>query len=93
MVTTAEDYAEISAGVGYCFGLIEGITSLARTFQAVVLLGKVQGEQIFCLPENGTNLQLLRVIVKHLEGNPKILHKSDSYLAIMAFKEAFPCQR
>lgn len=92
-ITTPDEYADTSASIGYCYGLIEGISSLARAYQAGVLLNKVYGEQLFCLPVDVKNEQMLRVVVKYLENNPSILHKRDSLLAIMSFKEAFPCEK
>ncbi len=46
----------------------------------------------FCLPENNTIGQSVRVIVKYFEQNPEELHLPTTHLITKSFENAFPCK-
>lgn len=46
---------------------------------------------IFCLPEEVTNDQLIRVALKYMENHPEFLHVYAAFSILAALKEAFPC--
>ncbi|WP_369319470.1 Rap1a/Tai family immunity protein [Pseudomonas sp. W2Oct36] len=46
-----------------------------------------------CLPKSGVKgQQAIRVTVKFLEANPKLLNDDASMLILLALTDAFPCQ-
>ncbi len=50
-----------------------------------------EGRLLYCLPEDFTQSQLLRVIVRYLENNPAQLHYPAAALVHLALREGFPC--
>lgn len=70
-------------------------------YQAGLLAGFVMGvantldseDDLVCLPSKSTMRQWLMVTVQYLEANPEDLHKSQTELAIAAFRKAFPCRK
>jgi hypothetical protein len=50
-------------------------------------------EQMFCLDEKITTLQMVHVIKKYVADNPAKEHMPTRYLASDAFIMAFPCKR
>jgi hypothetical protein len=47
--------------------------------------------QPYCIPNNVTASQLVRVIIKNLEDNPETLHLSARTLMMSIFKGKYPC--
>ncbi len=66
-----------ASSIGYCFGYVGGASD-ALPWD-------------FCPPEGVDGEQRIRVVVKYLEDNPKVLHHNAADLIHMAFLEAFPC--
>jgi hypothetical protein len=70
-----------------CFGYVEGIADLHETFTGWKFMDKK-----WCLPKSRPNsTQLVRVVVKHLQGHPEELHMTAGSLVSNAFYVAFPC--
>ena len=75
-------------GMGFCLGLMQGITMSNRLQQA----SKPSALPLFCIPEDGIeNGQAARIVVKYLREHPQHLHLDDFTLAVSAFQEAYPC--
>lgn len=70
-----------------CIGYITGIWDTILTFQAGS--DKIKGA---CFPENATTGQMVRVVVKFLEENPKDLHNPEAILVLKTFNINFPCK-
>jgi len=71
--------------IGICVGYVAGIKDAVSDWQ----IGT--GKQTYCMPEEVSNDQLIRVVVKSLENNPTRLHLRASVTVQRAFIEAFPC--
>jgi len=71
-----------------CAGYIEGVNDTYSAFN----LFKDLNTKWFCTPDNVQISQLVRVVTKHLQENPKILHELASAWVILALNEAFPCE-
>lgn len=72
---------------GSCVGMMRGITTLNRVYQTM------EGRDLFCLPLDGIEFgQAARVVIKYMEDHPEKLHQDEALIAIIAFKEAFPCK-
>lgn len=71
--------------VGYVAGFLDGV-SLATS----------QGGngKVICTPERGiTNDQAIRIFVKYLRGNPKVLHESGRMSLFVALAKTFSCEK
>lgn len=73
--------------VGVCMGNIEAIRFTLDTIDSLqTTLGT-------CIPNEVTNGQIRRVIVKFLKENPEMLHEHGTFLILLALQKAFPCSR
>ena len=74
-------------GIGFCFGLMEGITFSNELYKL-----RAPGKEFLCLPKGGvTNGQAARVVLRYLRDHPEQLHENAFFLAVMALRDAFPC--
>ncbi|SDW30438.1 hypothetical protein SAMN05444064_10219 [Pseudomonas syringae] len=73
---------------GYCIGIVEA------TEGSLMILNDVLPKQFkTCYPTTGTtNGQKARIVVKFLQENPAMLNQPATYLAMYAYKAAYPCQ-
>ena len=89
--TTLSASEEIDTG--YCEGFLEGVIdeeqSLAQSLRWVET-ESTSGH--FCLPENSTQEQLLRLLKKWMDKHPEQLHKSGEFVIHEALAEVFPCK-
>lgn len=74
--------------VGYCLGIVQGVLGTAS-----MLRETAPKYMRVCLPKSGVKgQQAIRVTVKFLEENPKLLNDDASMLVLLALTDAFPCQ-
>jgi hypothetical protein len=72
---------------GACGGFVQGVDS------TVFFYGEdLEKDAKFCTPKNATNAQLVRIVVKYLKDNPKLLNKDKTTLVWLALKDAYPCK-
>ena len=83
------------------------VEDMGKRFQAMHCIGYVQGvmdgyelgawkasTKLICLPEAGISVdQAIRIVVKHLNGNPEQLHMPARAIQVAALAKAFPCVR
>lgn len=75
--------------VGQCTGIAEGVEGTV-----MVLNDSLPANLKTCYPEAGTtNIQKARIVVKYLQEHPDQLHLPASALTLIAYKNAFPCNR
>ncbi|MDX3743730.1 Rap1a/Tai family immunity protein [Pseudomonas sp.] len=72
---------------GKCVGLIRGVTETVYFYR-----GEVKKGDRFCEASGVTNGQRVRIVVKFLEDNPKLLNEYDVALIWKAFYDAYPCK-
>lgn len=79
---------QVDYDVGHCLGIIQGVLGTAS------LMGRTAPKNMrVCLPKSGVKgQQAIRVTVKFLEANPKLLNEDASMLILLALTDAFPCQ-
>jgi hypothetical protein len=65
---------------GYCFGYIDG----------TIESPSMRNTDMVKLPKGGTRGQLVRVVTKYLQSNPKKLTLPAEVLVFFAFSDAFP---
>jgi len=46
----------------------------------------------FCLPDQVTNDQIIKIFVKYLDDHPEELHQPASLLLVTSMRKAFPCK-
>ncbi|MFV3283168.1 Rap1a/Tai family immunity protein [Pseudomonas sp. NY15356] len=71
---------------GECTGLIRGVASTVYFYS-----GDLKNDEKFCMPDDVTNGQVARIVIKYLEDNPKILNRPDMALVWEALIDAYPC--
>lgn len=72
------------AATGACVGMVSTIWILGR---------HLTENARFCIPEGARPELGLKVFLKYLGDHPELLHEADVFLAIWAFREAWPCQK
>ena len=72
---------------GFCLGYISGARDTLIFWQ----LTSPDAKRV-CFPVNVSIPQLIRVVVKYLNENPKDLNMEEIFLVLPAFKNAFPCK-
>jgi hypothetical protein len=82
---SAEENATSIFCIGYVAGFLDA-NSLATTQSGT--------QKVICTPQRGiTNDQAIRVFVKYLRENPKVLHESGRMSLFIALAKAFPCEK
>ena len=86
-VNSARLISSVDAGkAGFCLGFTQAILSLGGGG------GGLAEPNRFCLSEEATMGQAIRVLVKYLNEHPQLTHEDAMTLALRAFKAAWPCQ-
>jgi Rap1a immunity proteins len=62
---------------GYCMGLVQAIANYPSV----------------CMPPGVVNSQVMKVVVKYIDGRPEKLHEKFAPLALEALQAAWPCKR
>ena len=73
---------------GVCAGYVAGIVD----FHTVATTVESMPDDMFCLPENITTAQVIRVVTQYLENNQEKHHDLAGYLVVLALRETYPCQ-
>ena len=74
----AENRTDATFRRGLCMGIVSTIGTA----------GLLPG---ICRPENVTNFQVIRVVVKYIDDRPERQHENFKVLAIEALRAAWPC--
>ena len=85
LMRTMEGQASPTYGDGHCLGVVQGITDMLVLYQDKL-------PQKFCIPENVTDGQGVRIAVKYMEETPKLLNNMDTTLVLAAYADAYPCK-
>lgn len=72
---------------GKCVGLVRGVSNTVYFYRNVL-----SKDEMFCEPNGVTNGQRVRIVVKYLEDNPKLLNEPDIVLVWRASMDAYPCK-
>ena len=83
----SKGFEEMLSAAG-CMWYVAGILDGAQ-----LVFGLKPEAKLFCAPESGISVdQQIRIVRKHLEGNPEELHESARMSVFLAFQLAFPCK-
>lgn len=79
---------------GDCLGFIEGVMDgIEFGFQyAQDKAGKKAVPRLFCRPEAADNEQIIRILLKFIDDNPKTSDYATVPLLVAALSDAFPCR-
>jgi hypothetical protein len=72
---------------GMCLGMVQGVQSTVY-----FLSDDLNNDSKFCVPTKVSIGQLVRIVVKYLKDNPKLLNESETGLIWLALKDAYPCK-
>ena len=73
---------------GRCLGMVEGVWSTLKIYEDVT-----PKNHKVCLPNEGLkSMQAIRIVDKFLRDNPAKLNETETFLTILAFKQAYPCK-
>lgn len=82
---TVKTNAHFSAGA--CGGFVHGVLATTLFYS-----DELKKDEKFCVPNNATYAQLVRVVVKYLTDNPKRLNETQMVLTWAALRDAYPCK-
>jgi hypothetical protein len=71
---------------GYCWGIFMTLWDLVRR-------EPYQDFLLFCPPREATPYQYIKIFLKFTDEHPQDLHYSASSTALVALRQAFPCQK
>lgn len=75
--------------MGFCSGMVPAVGNTFAIYQVM----KPEAA-IVCLPEKQfTHGQAIRVVIKYLEDHPETLHEDPMKLTVLAYVDAYPCNR
>ena len=87
----ASSTSDAAQCLGKITGTLDGLEIGRVTYSDVA---KQKLPELFCSPEQGvTKDQSVRIVVKYLKDHPESLHMAESTLIILAYIDAFPCDR
>lgn len=73
---------------GLCLGLVEGVRNTMFLIESAL-----DKSRLTCFPENDiNNNQATRIVLKYLNDHPADLHLDQTYLAWIAFRDAYKCK-
>ncbi len=78
------------ARYGYHFGVSVGATRANPEIEKEQLMRHLQSAG-YCLPQNVTNLQILKMVIAWLDDHPQALIRPAGYLVAPALNNTFPC--
>jgi len=78
-----------SLGAGYCYGLINGISSTLIVYSEYL---QKKNKYKVCWPKVTNTAQNTKVVLKYLREHPAELTLPDTLLVMKAFWEAYHCQ-
>lgn len=83
-----------AVAAGMCVGRVLGVSdTMVMTQDLYVKQSNGMARDMICFPENVTNTQKARVVIKYLDQNPEVWHLPESALVMMALRDAFACTK
>lgn len=86
LVQLPENPEAVDFDSGLCAGVISGVIHASQ------FAGFEHGTKLFCIPEGVPIIQLARIMNKHLNESPEVLHVSAGALTTFAFSRQYPCE-
>jgi hypothetical protein len=73
-----------------CVSYIQGVIDVSALYSADEF--KAPGTLRYCVHNESTNLQVIRVFMKYAKDNPHRLHAPRGAILVLSLQEAFPCK-
>ena len=86
---TNDDSNNLALCMGYVQGFADGVTLGVKYSNA---LSSKDAKPVFCVPDDVTTSQLIRVALKYIRDNPADAHHSTASLLMAAIGTNFPCK-
>lgn len=85
---------EQSGRMAFCIGYVRGVLDELWSEQAMpdILDIKKSGHSKICISDDVSNEQMLKVVIKYLQGHPSKLQVPANLLIRSSMEEAFPCK-
>jgi len=77
---------------GVCIGFVSGVLESHTLWMVVDAAQKRTHPTSFCIPDEVTETQILRVFLKYLDEHPEKLHYPAVVMLIESVRHAFPCK-
>lgn len=85
LIRSMEGQGPTTYGNGHCLGVVQGVTDMLVIYQ-----DKLPNK--FCVPSDIPYGQGVRIVVKYLQDNPKLLNNQDTVLVLAAYADAYGCK-
>ena len=85
LIRSIESQGPDTYASGHCLGVVQGVTDMLVLYQDKL-------PKKFCVPSDVTYGQGVRIVVKYLQDNPKLLNNHDSVLVLAAYADAYGCK-
>ncbi|MBA6292337.1 hypothetical protein H4J58_04070 [Colwellia sp. MB3u-70] len=73
-----------------CVSYIQGVIDVSTLYSADEF--KTPGTLRYCVPNESTNLQIIRVFMKYAKDNPHRLHAPRGAILVLSLQNSFPCK-
>ena len=84
LIRSMETQAPADYNTGHCMGVVQAVTDMLVIYQDKL-------PKNFCVPSSVTYGQGVRIVVKYLKDNPKLLNNQDTVLVLAAYSDAYGC--
>lgn len=85
------EQAKIMQCLSYMQGVVDGVV---HENVRIEMRGKTKAPPIpYCVPGDVSRLQLVRIALKYVRGNPEKAHEPTVVLVLKALENAFPCTK
>ena len=89
-LTNDEEFGKAMFCIGYVRGVLDEIW-MQQTLPDQLGIKNLERSKI-CMPDEISNSQALKVVLKYLADNPAKLQFSGNYLIRLSIQESFPCK-
>lgn len=83
---------EESAKAAHCLGIVAGVRDTLMLWTGSNRMEMKSIASCACIPNDVSNIQATRIVVKYLEDNPEELNQLDTGLVAVALRKAYPCK-
>ncbi len=87
-------FAKSVAEIGVCLGYLAGIIDMSAYYTVILSATNCPNKKVtylFCIPDDATPTQKMKVVIKYLNDHPEELNKPAIGIVIEAYQQYFPC--
>jgi len=79
--------------MGLCMGLVRGMIDAGTAINTLAQSHGSAKHSLYCVPEDVSTIQAVRLVVKYLEAHPEDLHQKGTGLIALALAKSYPCKK